>query len=623
MKGNDLKRDSPRMTRIRRTLWAILWLGSVGAFAAWAGAQGRRVDYSKFRHESHTGAARSLTRPGVTQALDCAYCHGTAAKDKGGTGRHDIEVAGFPSKKGGAPGAATHSACADCHVMAGPQMQRQMCTICHTTLTVRQQIMARNVPPFPNARAVESQFGDLFSHKSHTGYLDKFDCAACHAPNQEPVKVVGVTFKKGVKQSAPGHPECFVCHLDPKTVPPPKKPDPKNTFATNCTGCHAGLAAAGGKPAPAPAVLQFVRQVVTVQDGGTGKAKKAAFSHADHDFLKAAEKKDVGKAAQACLACHATGRTAERRADFYLDPKTKLGQPLVGSCVGCHDYDHKSEAQQKIAGAEKLAGSSCLNCHALETIRARAASGLPPASHLAPVPTPTPKAAPEPAVAANAPAAPKPTPTPTPTPKATPTPTPTPKPGPAPQPTAPQPQVTVVTPPTPQPPAGGRQPLPTKPRLGDPKESPAWGRHAKWGVVDVFDHTTHIKPTYAERCEVCHHTNKDAKVEAVPKCVSCHLEIGNAKNPKNKAGDEIDVELAYHGNPGNQSNNAGCIECHKRYREKRPESRAPVKTPCSGCHTEKQARLDGARPPAFSVAWWGEAARQFRGQRAVGGAAGK
>src|SRR4030095_10037687 len=142
-----------------------------------------------------------------------------------------------------------------------------------------------------------------------------------------------------------------------------------------------------------------------------------------------------------------------------------------------------------------------------------------------------------------------------------------------------------------------------------------WNRHAKWGEVNVFDHTTHIKPSYAERCEVCHHTNKDAKGELVLKCVSCHLEIGNAKNPKNKAGDEIDVEIAYHGNPDNQSNNAGCIECHKRARDKNPGSKAPVKTPCSGCHTEKQARLDLGRPPAPSVAWWREAARPFRGAR--------
>src|SRR4029453_3329280 len=98
-----------------------------------------------------------------------------------------IEVAGFPSKKGGAAGAVTHSACADCHAMTGAQMQRSMCTICHTTLTAQPQQMKRNVPAFPNARVIESQFGDLFSHKSHTGYLGKFDCAACHLVNAEPV----------------------------------------------------------------------------------------------------------------------------------------------------------------------------------------------------------------------------------------------------------------------------------------------------------------------------------------------------------------------------------------------------------------------------------------------------
>jgi hypothetical protein len=150
--------------------------------------------------------------------------------------------------------------------------------------------------------------------------------------------------------------------------------------------------------------------------------------------------------------------------------------------------------------------------------------------------------------------------------------------------------------------------MPKMPRLGDPKDSPHWGLSDKWGVVENFDHDTHITPKYSKRCEDCHHTNKDARAEMaiglVPLCVSCHKEKGNTVNPKNKDGEEIDVELAYHGNPNNQSNNAGCIECHKRFYETNPDAdrKAPT-SKCAGCHTEKQARLDRFLRPALLDQW--------------------
>jgi protein-arginine kinase activator protein McsA len=129
-------------------------------------------------------------------------------------------------------------------------------------------------------------------------------------------------------------------------------------------------------------------------------------------------------------------------------------------------------------------------------------------------------------------------------------------------------------------------------RLGDPKESPHWGQHGKWGVVENFHHGNHTKPTYSARCEDCHHTNKDAKVEAVLKCVSCHKEPGHPDTDSKGGG--VNVEDAYHGISGstNTKIKAGCIECHKTYRdEKNPETKAPIK-PCAACHTEKQAMLD-------------------------------
>jgi hypothetical protein len=160
-------------------------------------------------------------------------------------------------------------------------------------------------------------------------------------------------------------------------------------------------------------------------------------------------------------------------------------------------------------------------------------------------------------------------------------------------------------------------------RLGDPKESPHWGQHAKWGVVENFNHGNHTKPNYSERCEDCHHTNKDSRVEEVLKCVTCHKEPDHPDTSKKGGG--IDVEQAYHGVKGstNTANKAGCIECHRSYRDKKPDTEAPI-SPCSACHTEKQARLDlwwmkPGRDVWHARNWYEEdavaLARQFRSLR--------
>ena len=129
--------------------------------------------------------------------------------------------------------------------------------------------------------------------------------------------------------------------------------------------------------------------------------------------------------------------------------------------------------------------------------------------------------------------------------------------------------------------------------LGDPKDSPEWGLDNKWGAVKNFDHTTHLKPEYAKNCQVCHHTNtaalaQDASGKAnedVQKCIFCHKQNGNEKNPKSKSGDEIDVQGAYHGNPDNTTNQAGCTACHDRLKDAHPK--AVAGSNCAGCHTKK------------------------------------
>src|SRR5262249_6881863 len=62
---------------------------------------------------------------------------------------------------------------------------------------------------------------------------DNFECAACHDENPQPVTVGGIQFAKGIKERAPGHKECFVCHFNEQEVDKKSK-----TFATNCIGCH-------------------------------------------------------------------------------------------------------------------------------------------------------------------------------------------------------------------------------------------------------------------------------------------------------------------------------------------------------------------------------------------------
>lgn len=633
-------------------------------------------NYSRFQHKTHKGQVKSLTSKTLTADLDCAYCHGSAAKDKLGAGQHDLEVIGYPSHKNGLKDTKTHSACIDCHAFTGAGTKLEMCSICHTGTSFDQKVMATNIRQLPNPDGGGiSQFYDTFSHGSHVDYyesyatqtplkerikffdakadakankgLDKnrFECAACHTMNTAPMTVAKIKFAAGVKMSAPSHPDCFVCHLDPKIVSPPKpnKPDPKNTFATNCAGCHADTAkpAKDNRPVAGSelAVHWFARQIINTELNPPKAGVKAPlpFSHKTHDDA-------IGKNVADCLSCHATGKTANTLKDFYLeDRKTKEKQPLALGCVDCHKKDGM---QMKIEGAVTLETSKCNYCHSLATIKQFAAKGvaLPPPSHFGkkaiqtlaqatttptapiteppkPTPTPTP-AVPKPAPTPTpvpTPAAPKPTPTPTPTPvipKPTPTPTPAP-PQTAPQASAPTnnavtnpaPSATPMPPkPTPAPtPVPTQQPASTtapaasgavKPaptgiiRLGDPKDSPHWGQHNKWGVVENFDHGTHIKPTYSQSCQDCHHTNKDSRVEAVLKCVTCHKEAGHPDTDSKGGG--VNVEEAYHGISGstNTKIKAGCIECHKTFRdEKNADTKAPI-SPCSACHTEKQARLD-------------------------------
>ncbi len=393
--------------------------------------------FSKFKHSSHDKNVKSLIGRIQPFDLDCAYCHGTAVKDKIAKDEHDIEVSGYPSHKNGMMGGITHSACTDCHAFTGSRIEREMCVICHDKLTFNQQQMATNIRRFPNpGGGGVSQFYDFYSHSEHVDFFEqyatmtplkervkfydakkdakankgldknKYECAACHVMNHTQVTVSKIDFAPGLKMSSPGHPECYICHLDPKIVTPPKKdkPDPKNSFATNCTGCHqsAGKPIKDGRPVKGsePAPLWFVRQIINTELNPIkpGIESPLPYSHKTH--IEA-----VGKAVPDCLSCHVTGKSANTRSDFYLeDRKTKERQPLVWSCIDCH----KKEMQTKIEGAVTIESAKCNYCHALQTIRGFGAIGiqLPPPNHFfkkpaaTPTPTPTPTPAPPPTPAA-------------------------------------------------------------------------------------------------------------------------------------------------------------------------------------------------------------------------------
>jgi len=599
----------------------------------------KQINYSKFQHSSHAGMVGGVLKQSKSQELKCDYCHQDPTPE-------EPMVTGYPNSKPGSK--VTHSACIACHLMAGRPEYPEMCLICHSTKPLLE--MKNNVRQFPNPTSgPNSQFYDHYSHSGHAGYFkgsetykeifkdkskfkrpvgsekDRFECAACHEENPQPVKVGGMEFAKGIKERAPGHKECFVCHFNEKEV---DKKSP--TFALNCVGCHNLNSKPKGMGSEL-AALWFNREIVNTefnpakppQKDGKKAKPPAPFNHEAHmgEYDDTKDKR-YGKGTQSCLICHETGKTAASRSDFFNEfKKTTSKQPSAGSCIPCH----QSEMQKNIGGAVTLETAKCSLCHSLQTIKARGAKGvaLPPPSHFRaqpppPVlagtlaqnntpaqPAPEPPSKPEPATPepAPTPTPPTPTPAPDPTPKAetpkaeTPTPAPT---TPAPNPTgetaAPASTLTPPTPsPAPEPAASGaRKPEPTGVvRLGDPKAEfgDQWGQHAKWGVVENFNHGDHTKPKYSEKCEDCHHTNKDSKNEVVLRCLTCHQ--GPDSPVTASKGGGVTVEDAYHGVPDSEkAPKAGCIECHKRYRDKNPDSKAPIKSPCSGCHTEKTARLD-------------------------------
>jgi len=599
----------------------------------------KKINYSKFLHSSHAGMVGGVLRQAKSQELKCDYCHLNPTAEQ-------PVVTGYPNLKPGGS-TLTHSACIECHLMNTRPEYPDMCLICHSTKPLAE--MKKNIRVFPNpASGPNSQFYDYYSHSDHAGYFkssktfkelfkdknkykekDNFECAACHDENPQPVTVGGVQFVKGIKERAPGHKECFVCHFNEKEVDKTSK-----TFATNCVGCH-NLDKKEKGMGSELAVLWFNREIVNTefnpakppQKSGQKPKPPAPFNHEAHmgDYddnpggVFGTVKKPFSQGTQSCMICHETGKTAKTRSEFFNEfKKTMNKQPSAASCIPCH----KAEMQMKIGEAVTLESAKCNFCHSLQTIKTRSAKGveLPPPSHFrldtiakltptTPAPTPPTPVQPQPTQEQTQPAQEITKPDTETVATAIP-PTPTPRPDPAKNDTTPpaetaKPPATSETAPPPAPPTPAPAPTPAptgavKPAptgiiiMGDPKVSDQWGQHSKWGIVENFNHGDHTKPKYSANCKECHHTNQkdNADGEVVQRCLDCH-QSPDSPVTANKGGG-VSCEDAYHGVPDSEKvPKAGCIECHKRYRdEKDPNSKAPVKSPCSGCHTEKTARLD-------------------------------
>lgn len=370
-------------------------------------AQGRRpaqpakptqVDYSRFKHSSHTGETRA-SRIGTNRKLelDCAYCHGALTTDAA-----DI-LKSYPYRKNGLKNQVAHSACSDCHAITGRDSivtgsYPAMCLICHQNTNPAQ--MGRNLRVFPNQAVAESQFFDFYSHQEHVGYFknsatfkerfkdkekfkeeDHFECIACHTMNQANIVVAKIRFAPGVKQGLPGHTECFVCHFN-------EMGKEKPFFAANCEACHTTEREPTGKGSEL-AVHYFVRQIVNseknppIRATSPGEEPTGPFSHTNHlieDDADKSSKKCLDCQTQKCLECHVTAKKAEKRSDFFLEyGETKQKQPPAANCIQCH----KENMEQKIGGVVKIESSKCLYCHSVQTIKARAASDaqLPPPNH--------------------------------------------------------------------------------------------------------------------------------------------------------------------------------------------------------------------------------------------------
>lgn len=236
---------SPTVRRLQLCVTVVFMFAAVGVWSAYpksAGMEGLALepdvsyapgegdlDFSKFQHSSAQHAR-----------MPCLLCH----KREPGLTRPKM------------PG---HMPCAGCHVTQFANNQNPICTICHTTTSVK---------AFPRLRS----FNVMFNHGLH---IRQTGCATCHKTNRGGAGL-------SVPSGGTAHATCFQCH-GPQTQiggrnigscstchelgRPLRNTDQSKAYAVNfnhrehikgsvtCATCHAVLAgSARGRQVTAPLV---------------------------------------------------------------------------------------------------------------------------------------------------------------------------------------------------------------------------------------------------------------------------------------------------------------------------------------------------------------------------------
>jgi c(7)-type cytochrome triheme protein len=203
-------------------------------------------DFSKFQHSSSQHAR-----------MPCLLCH--------------KRQVGLVTPK--MPG---HMPCAGCHVQQFADNQNVMCSICHTTTSVK---------PFPPLRS----FGVQFNHAIH---VRQTGCATCHRSNRG-----GAGFS--IPSDGNAHASCFQCHGPTTEI--------GGRNIGSCGTCH------------------IPGRLTSVSD--QAKAYSINFSHREHL-----------RGRMDCSSCH-TVLAGSARGRQVTQPAPQMHFPAAGrtSCATCHN----------------------------------------------------------------------------------------------------------------------------------------------------------------------------------------------------------------------------------------------------------------------------------------------
>ena len=170
-----------------------------------------------------------------------------------------------------------HTPCSACHVQQFADNQSPMCSICHTSTSVK---------PFPALRS----FNVVFDHGRH---VRQTSCASCHKPSRAGAAL-------SVPSGAAAHASCFQCH-GPRT-------EIGGRNIGSCNTCHEP-----GRP---------------VRGSEWSKAYSVNFSHREH----------LNGGKTNCASCHAV-LAGSARGRQVTAPLVSMHFAPAGraSCASCHN----------------------------------------------------------------------------------------------------------------------------------------------------------------------------------------------------------------------------------------------------------------------------------------------